>query len=108
MFIFERLLSKDLEKVYYLIRNDNKGVFKFYTQDAETIAHIISSDNWEDTFFDIYTTLLKTVREELSDDMLEWKVPLQSDCVSLDYNKIALVRKQRIKDGKRTRIVLQK
>ena len=108
MFIFERLLSKDLDKVYYLIRNDNKGVFKFYTQDKDTIAHIISSDNWEDAFFDVYTNLLKTVREELSDNMLELKTPLQSDCVSLDCAKITSVREQRIKEGKRTRIVLQK
>lgn len=108
MFIFERLLSKDLEKVYYLIRNDSKGIYNFYTQDKETVMRIISSDSWEEAFFDVYTTLLKTVREELKDDLLEWKIPLQSDCVNLDCKKIAIVRKQRTKEGKRTRIVLQK
>ena len=108
MFIFERLLSKDLEKVYYLIRNDNKGMYRFYTQDKETIMRIISSDSWEEAFFDVYTTLLKTVREELKDELLEWKIPLQSDCVNLDCEKMAIVRKQRTKEGKRTRIVLQK
>ena len=108
MFIFERLLSKDLDKVYYLIRNDSKGMYRFYTQDKETIMRIISSESWEEAFFDVYTTLLKTVREELKDELLEWKIPLQSDCVNLDCKKIAIVRKQRIKEGKRTRIVLQK
>lgn len=107
MFIFERLLSKDLEKVYYLIRNEKKGMFNFYTQDEETIMRIITSDNWEQEFFEVYTSLYKTVKENLSDNLLEWKIPLYSKCINLDCEKIAAERKKREKEGKRTRIFLQ-
>ena len=107
MFIFERLISKDLEKVYYLIWNKKKEIFNFYTQDEEAIMRIITSDNWEDTFFEIYTNLYKTVRETLKDELLEWKTPVYSKCVSLDCKKIAMVRHQREKEGKRTRIYIK-
>lgn len=107
MFIFERLLSKDLDKVYYLIHNEKKDIFRFYTQDEETILKIVNSESWEEAFFDIYTSLYKTVREELKDDLIEWKTPVYSQCINLDCHKITEVRKRREKEGKRTRIVLR-
>lgn len=107
MFIFERLLSKDLDKVYYLIHNEQKKIFRFYTQDKETVMRIIMSDNWEEAFFDVYTSLYKTVREKLKDELLEWKTPVYSDCITLDCEKIAIERKKRTQEGKRTRIFLQ-
>lgn len=107
MFIFERLLSKDLSKVYYLIKNDKKKEFKFYTQDEDVIMRICSSDNWEEEFFEVYTNLYKTVRETLKDEYLEWKTPLRSSCITLNYQRIAAEREKREKEGKRTRIFLK-
>ena len=107
MFIFERLISKDLEKVYYLIHNEKKNMFNFYTQDEETIMRIITSENWEATFFDVYTELYKTVREKLKDELLDWKIPLYSKCINLDCKKIAAERKKREREGKKTRLLLK-
>lgn len=107
MFIFERLLSKDLEKVYYLIRDDRKKVFKFYTQDKDAISRILSSENTEEAFFEVYTDLYKTVREVLRDDLLEWKTPLYSSCIVFDYQRICVEREKRVREGKRTRILLK-
>lgn len=108
MFIFERLLSQDLDKVYYIIHNEKKGMFNFYTQDEEIINRIILSDNWERAFFEIYISLYKTVREECKDDLLEWKTPAFSRCVKLNCEKMAAERKRREQEGLQTRIKLRK
>lgn len=107
MFIFERLVSKDYDKVYYLIKNKKKKMFNFYTQDEETIMRIITSDNWEEQFYDVYTDLYKTTREELKDELLEWKIPLYSRCITLDFNKIDIEGKRREREGKRVRLRLR-
>ena len=108
MFIFERLLSRDLDNVYYIIHNEKKGIFNFYTQDEETRNKIILSDNWERTFYEIYINLFKTVREECKDDLLEWKIPAYSPCVKLNCERMAAERKRREQEGLQTRIKLKK
>ena len=108
MFIFERLISKDLDKVYYLIHCENKGIFNFYTQDEEIRNQIILSENWEKAFFEVYINLYKTVREECKDDLLEWKIPAYSPCVKLNCERIAAERKRREAAGLQTRIKLKK
>lgn len=108
MFIFERLLSKDLDKVYYIIHHEKKGIFNFYTQDEEVRNKIILSDNWEKTFFEVYITLYKTVREECKDELLEWKTPAFSPCVELNCQRLAEEKKRREIEGLQTRIKLRK
>lgn len=107
MFVFERLISRDFKTVFYLIKDRRKNIFNFYTQDEGVIERIIMSSKWEEAFFDVYTSLLKTNCERLPDDLMEWKVPAKSKCVRLDYEKIILERNQRAKDGKPTRLRLK-
>ena len=107
MFIFERLLSKDLEKVYYLIHNEQKKVFNFYTQDYETIQRIITSEDWEKAFFEVYITLYKVRREKCKDELLEWKIPALSKCVNLNCDRIKDERERRKLEGLRTQLRLK-
>lgn len=107
MFVFERLISRDFKTVFYLIKDRKKNIFNFYTQDEDIITRIIMSSEWEETFFDVYTSLLKTNQETLPDSLMEWKVPAQSKCVRLDYQKIIITRNQRAKAGKPTRLRLK-
>lgn len=107
MFIFERLLSKDLEKVYYVIHNEQKKVFNFYTQDYETIQRIITSDDWERAFFEVYITLYKVRRENCKDELLNNKIPALSKCVNLNCDRIRQERERRKTEGLKTQLRLK-
>lgn len=107
MFIFERLLSKDLEKVYYIINDELERTFTFYTQDYETIEKIITSDNWERTFYDVYITLYKVRREKCKKELKKLKEPARSKCVNLDYDRLKEERERRKKEGLQTQLRLK-
>lgn len=108
MFVFERLISRDYKKVYYVIHSPNKKFFDFYTQDEDAIMKILSSSDWEKAFFELYTGLWKTNTERLNDDLLEWKIPVLSKCVHLDYEKVSVERQRRVKAGLPSRLMLKK
>ena len=107
-FIFERLVSKDFEKVYYVITEPAKDRITIYSQDIEELEKIVSSENKAEAYFELYTKLLKTTREEVDYEYLEWKIPVYSSGVSFTYMSLQEERKKRRLAGLRTQVRLAK
>ena len=105
-FIFERLVSKDFKTVYYLIIKKYCNQVIFYTQSEETQNRLLSAENIVNEFFEIYTNLYKTNREEVDDDYLVWKEPARSQGIGFTYDMYKEVREQRRKEGKKIRVKL--
>lgn len=107
-FLFERLVSKDFESVYYVIIEPQKDLITIYSQNIAELNKIVVSENKAQAYFELYTTLLKTNREELDYSMLEWKKPLMSSGVSFNYWLLKEERKRRELAGLPTRVRLSR
>ena len=107
-FIFERLVSKDFKNVYYIIIEPQKDKITIYSQNLIELEKILNSENKAEAYFELYTTLLKTTREEVDYKYLDSKIPVYSRGVGFNYWLIQEERKKRRIEGLRTQVKLSR
>ena len=66
MYIFERLISKDCNCAYYVMKNAVNNSFYFFTQDEGALDRIRDAANPIDEMLEIYVSLTKTRRERIA------------------------------------------
>lgn len=106
-FVFEKLFSPELDKVYYVIFQKDKGI-TIYTQDEEVQTRLLSAENVAAEFFKVYTSLRKATREELPERLLEWKIPCRSMGIGFNWEQYETEKRRRRLAGEKIQIRLSR
>ena len=108
MYIFERLISKECDFAYYVMKNATNNSFYFFTQDEEALDRIRDAANPIDEMLDIYVSLTKTRRENKENKDFDSTIPARSHFYCFEYAEVMAQVERRRQEGKRSRIRLSK
>lgn len=108
MYIFERLISKDCDWVYYVMKNAAHNSFYFFTQDEEALDRIRDAANPIDEMLEIYVSLTKTRRERIENKDFENAIPARSHFYCFEYDEVMEQTERRKERGQKSQLRLSK
>ncbi len=108
MYIFERLISKDCNCAYYVMKNAVNNSFYFFTQDEGALDRIRDAANPIDEMLEIYVSLTKTRRERIENKDFENTMPARSHFYCFEYKEVMAQVERRRQEGKKSQIRLSK